>query len=44
MPGSLDEANEALNRLGVGTELDYERGAAGVEAGSQPAGRLNADA
>jgi hypothetical protein len=38
--GSLEEANEALNVLGVGTELDYEREA----AGSQPAGRLNADA
>jgi len=37
---SLDEANDALNQLGVGTELDYEREAAGV----QPAGRLNADA
>jgi hypothetical protein len=38
--GSLDEANEALHAIGVGTELDYEREAAGV----QPAGRLNADA
>jgi hypothetical protein len=38
--GSLDEANDALNLLGVGTELDYEREA----AGAQPAGRLNADA
>ncbi|MGA8335045.1 MAG: DUF1152 domain-containing protein, partial [Solirubrobacteraceae bacterium] len=38
--GSLEEANHALNLLGVGTELDYERGAAGV----QPAGRSNADA
>jgi hypothetical protein len=28
--GSLEEANEALNQLGVGTELDYERDAAGV--------------
>lgn len=27
---SLEEANEALNRLGVGTELDYEREAAGT--------------
>ena len=35
--GSLDEANDALNLLGIGTELDYERGAAGVEAGSQGA-------
>ena len=26
---SLEEANEALNALGVGTELDYERDAAG---------------
>src|SRR5262249_33863300 len=40
--GSLDEANDALNRLGIGTELDYERDAAGLAA--QPAGRLNADA
>ena len=38
--GSLEEANDALNLLGVGTELDYERGAAGI----QPAGRLNAEA
>ena len=32
--GSLEEANDALNRLGVGTELDYEREAAGVETGA----------
>jgi hypothetical protein len=38
--GSLEDANDALNELGVGTELDYERQA----AGAQPAGRLNADA
>ena len=38
--GGLEEANDALNQIGVGTELDYEREAAGV----QPAGRLNADA
>ena len=38
--GSLDDANDALNLLGIGTELDYEREAAGV----QPAGRLNAEA
>ena len=28
--GSLEEANDALNALGVDTELDYERGAAGA--------------
>jgi hypothetical protein len=28
--GNLEEANSALNGLGVGTELDYERDAAGV--------------
>jgi hypothetical protein len=28
--GGLEEANDALNALGVGTELDYERDAAGV--------------
>jgi hypothetical protein len=28
--GSLEEANDALNALGVTTELDYERDAAGV--------------
>jgi hypothetical protein len=28
--GSLEEANDALNALGVATELDYERDAAGV--------------
>ncbi len=28
--GSLEEANDALNALGVGTELDYERDAAGA--------------
>jgi len=27
---SLEEANDALNALGVGTELDYERDAAGA--------------
>jgi hypothetical protein len=27
--GGLEEANDALNALGVSTELDYERGAAG---------------
>ncbi|HEY1515394.1 MAG TPA: DUF1152 domain-containing protein [Solirubrobacteraceae bacterium] len=32
--GSLEEANDALNRLGVGTELDYEREAAGIETGA----------
>ena len=42
--GSLEEANDALNVLGVGTELDYEREAAGVPRRAQPAGRLNADA
>ncbi len=42
--GSLEEANDALNALGVSTELDYERDAAGAEvsATSQP-GRLNAE-
>jgi hypothetical protein len=37
--GSLEEANEALNALGVATELDYERDAAGVisPAGEPPA-------
>jgi hypothetical protein len=37
--GTLEEANEALNRIGVATELDYEREAAaggGVSAGEQP--------
>jgi len=28
--GSLEEANDALRALGVGTELDYERNAAGA--------------
>jgi hypothetical protein len=28
--GSLEEANDALHELGVGTELDYEREAAGL--------------
>ena len=28
--GNLEQANDALNELGVGTELDYEREAAGV--------------
>jgi hypothetical protein len=43
--GSLEEANDALNALGVATELDYERDAAGTEVGAagQP-GRLNAEA
>jgi hypothetical protein len=36
----LEEANDSLHKIGVGTELDYEREAAAV----QPAGRLNADA
>ena len=44
--GSLEEANDALNRLGVATELDYEREAAGAAVGAgtgpQP-GRLNAE-
>jgi len=37
--GSLEEANDALNALGVGTELDYERDAAGAvtPVGSEPA-------
>ena len=30
---SLEDANDALNQLGVGTELDYEREAAGVVTG-----------
>ncbi|HUA49495.1 MAG TPA: DUF1152 domain-containing protein [Solirubrobacteraceae bacterium] len=40
---SLEEANEALNALGVATELDYEREAAGVigRAGEPPAGAVN---
>jgi len=32
--GNLEEANDALNLLGVGTELDWEREAAGVATGS----------
>jgi hypothetical protein len=32
---SLEEANDALNGLGIGTELDYERGAAGLERPAQ---------
>jgi hypothetical protein len=32
--GSLEEANDALNQLGVSTELDYEREAAGVASGA----------
>jgi hypothetical protein len=32
--GSLEEANDALNALGVATELDYEREAAGVSSGA----------
>jgi hypothetical protein len=41
--GSLEEANEALNALGVTTELDYERDAAGVvsPAGEPPAKAIN---
>ncbi len=39
---SLEEANDALNALGVATELDYERVAAGA-VGDQR-GRLNAEA
>jgi hypothetical protein len=37
--GSLEEANDALNALGVATELDHERDAAGVisPAGEPPA-------
>jgi hypothetical protein len=37
--GSLEEANDALNALGVATELDYERDAAGVvsPSGEPPA-------
>jgi hypothetical protein len=44
--GSLEEANDALNALGVATELDYERDAAGVvsPAGEPPAGAINAGA
>lgn len=40
---SLEEANEALNALGVATELDYERDAAGVggPAGEPPAGAVS---
>jgi hypothetical protein len=34
--GSLDEANDALGALGVGTELDYEREAAGVATSPSP--------
>jgi hypothetical protein len=36
---SLEEANDALNAIGVATELDYEREAAGTQLG-----RLNAEA
>jgi hypothetical protein len=32
--GSLEEANDALNQLGVSTELDYEREAASIATGS----------
>jgi hypothetical protein len=32
--GSLEKANDALNQLGVSTELDYEREAAGVASGA----------
>jgi hypothetical protein len=42
--GSLEEANDALNALGVSTELDYERDAAGAEVRATPQpGRLNAE-
>jgi hypothetical protein len=34
--GSLEEANDALNVLGIGTELDYERAAAGTPTRSSP--------
>jgi hypothetical protein len=34
--GSLAEANDALNALGVTTELDYELGAAGAGEGDTP--------
>jgi hypothetical protein len=36
---SLEQANDALNELGVGTELDYERQAAGVGRDDGPAPR-----
>jgi hypothetical protein len=41
-PG-LDEANDALHELGVSTELDYERNAAGLAgpSASDPAGAVN---
>jgi hypothetical protein len=48
--GSLEEANDALNRLGVSTELDYEREAAGavsprgIDTAGTQFGRLNAEA
>jgi hypothetical protein len=40
--GSLEEANDALNALGVATELDYEREAAGmvIRAGEPPTGAV----
>jgi hypothetical protein len=40
---SLEEANDALNALGVATELDYERDAAGVisPTGEPPAGAVS---
>lgn len=40
---NLEEANDALNALGVATELDYERDAAGVAGptGEPPAGTVN---
>jgi hypothetical protein len=40
---SLEEANDALNALGVATELDYEREAAGAvsPAGEPPAGAIS---
>jgi hypothetical protein len=34
--GSLEEANDALNALGVATELDYEREAAGTRVSAPP--------
>ena len=37
----LEEANDALNALGVATELDYERDAAGAATGAQRAGAFD---
>jgi hypothetical protein len=44
--GSLEEANDALNALGVATELDYERDAAGAAgtAGDPPPGAITSGA